>query len=178
MVRLAAAAEMWLGKPIIAINTATYWHALRANGIKDQHGRLRPPVGGILMVLGRGMPPLRNLLDVAQRLDHRRPHHIAPVLLRILDDAAQFVVVGAARLGLLRIQDGAIAKRRLLHDVQRDFAPLTAIALQRIERRAANDLDQFPARLNASWMPPLSPMPPSGLFTCAASPAITMRPFT
>ena len=36
MVRLAAAAELWLGKPIIAINTATYWHALRANGIKDQ----------------------------------------------------------------------------------------------------------------------------------------------
>ena len=27
MVRLAAAAEMWLGKPVIAINTATYWHA-------------------------------------------------------------------------------------------------------------------------------------------------------
>jgi maleate isomerase len=36
MVRLAAAAEMWLGKPIIAINTATYWHALRANGIEDK----------------------------------------------------------------------------------------------------------------------------------------------
>jgi maleate isomerase len=36
MVRLAAAAEMWLGKPIIAINTATYWHALRANGIEDR----------------------------------------------------------------------------------------------------------------------------------------------
>ena len=36
MVRLAAAAELWLGKPVIAINTATYWHALRANGIKDQ----------------------------------------------------------------------------------------------------------------------------------------------
>ena len=33
MVRLAAAAELWLGKPVIAINTATYWHALRANGI-------------------------------------------------------------------------------------------------------------------------------------------------
>jgi maleate isomerase len=31
MVRLAAAAEMWLGKPVIAINTATYWHALRQN---------------------------------------------------------------------------------------------------------------------------------------------------
>ncbi|MHB2166740.1 maleate cis-trans isomerase family protein [Alsobacter sp. R-9] len=36
MVRLAAFAEMWLGKPVIAINTATYWHALRANGITDQ----------------------------------------------------------------------------------------------------------------------------------------------
>jgi maleate isomerase len=35
MVRLAAAAELWLGKPVIAINTATYWHALRANGIRD-----------------------------------------------------------------------------------------------------------------------------------------------
>ena len=28
--------RLWLGKPIIAINTATYWHALRANGIKDR----------------------------------------------------------------------------------------------------------------------------------------------
>ena len=36
MVRLAAAAELWLGKPVIAINTATYWHALRQNGIKDR----------------------------------------------------------------------------------------------------------------------------------------------
>jgi maleate isomerase len=36
MVRLAAEAERWLDKPIIAINTATYWHALRANGINDK----------------------------------------------------------------------------------------------------------------------------------------------
>jgi len=36
MVRLAAAAERWLDKPVIAINTATYWHALRANGIEDK----------------------------------------------------------------------------------------------------------------------------------------------
>jgi maleate isomerase len=36
MVRLAAAAELWLGKPVIAINTATYWHALRANGVQDK----------------------------------------------------------------------------------------------------------------------------------------------
>jgi maleate isomerase len=35
-VRFAAAAELWLGKPVIAINTATYWHALRANGIHDR----------------------------------------------------------------------------------------------------------------------------------------------
>ena len=36
MVRLAAAAELFLGKPVIAINTATYWNALRKNGITDQ----------------------------------------------------------------------------------------------------------------------------------------------
>jgi len=36
MVRLAAMAELWLGKPVVAINAATYWHALRANGIADR----------------------------------------------------------------------------------------------------------------------------------------------
>jgi maleate isomerase len=36
MIRLAAAAEAWLGKPVIAINTATYWAALRACGIDDR----------------------------------------------------------------------------------------------------------------------------------------------
>ena len=36
MARLAATAEFWLSKPVIAINTATYWCALRANGISDQ----------------------------------------------------------------------------------------------------------------------------------------------
>lgn len=36
MTRLAAAAEMYLGKPVIAINTATYWNALRQNGIGDK----------------------------------------------------------------------------------------------------------------------------------------------
>jgi maleate isomerase len=36
MVKLAAMAEPWLGKPVIAINTATYWHALRARGIQDK----------------------------------------------------------------------------------------------------------------------------------------------
>jgi maleate isomerase len=30
------AAELWLGKPVIAINTATYWHALRRNGVADK----------------------------------------------------------------------------------------------------------------------------------------------
>jgi maleate isomerase len=32
----AAAAEHWLNKPVIAINTATYWHALRTNGFDDK----------------------------------------------------------------------------------------------------------------------------------------------
>lgn len=43
MARLAAEAENWLEKPVIAINTATYWHALRRNGIPDKvtgYGRL------------------------------------------------------------------------------------------------------------------------------------------
>ncbi len=35
-VRLAAAAELWLGKPVVAINTAIYWQALRSNGITDK----------------------------------------------------------------------------------------------------------------------------------------------
>lgn len=33
---VAAAAEFWLEKPVIAINTATYWHALRTMGFADQ----------------------------------------------------------------------------------------------------------------------------------------------
>jgi maleate isomerase len=39
MARLAGIAEFWLDKPVIAINTAIYWHALRQSGIKDPvHG--------------------------------------------------------------------------------------------------------------------------------------------
>jgi len=36
MARLAAIAEFWLGKPVLAINTATYWWALRRNEIGDR----------------------------------------------------------------------------------------------------------------------------------------------
>ncbi|HJP09436.1 MAG: hypothetical protein QGI35_09910 [Arenicellales bacterium] len=35
MARLAGELEQALGKPVIAINTALYWHALRQNGITD-----------------------------------------------------------------------------------------------------------------------------------------------
>lgn len=35
MIRMAAAAELFLGKPVVAINAATYWHALRRAGITD-----------------------------------------------------------------------------------------------------------------------------------------------
>ncbi|MEU5882453.1 arylmalonate decarboxylase [Spirillospora sp. NPDC047279] len=39
MVRLADEAERWLGLPVIAINAATWWMALRDNGITDKvHG--------------------------------------------------------------------------------------------------------------------------------------------
>lgn len=36
MARLAAQAEVWLGRPVLAINTAIYWHALRASNIPDR----------------------------------------------------------------------------------------------------------------------------------------------
>jgi maleate isomerase len=36
MAEVAATAEFWLDKPVIAINTATYWYALRQFGIKDK----------------------------------------------------------------------------------------------------------------------------------------------
>jgi len=34
--RVAAEAEHWLGKPVLAVNTCTYWQALRSNGIEDK----------------------------------------------------------------------------------------------------------------------------------------------
>ncbi len=42
MARLAPEAEAWLGKPVIAINTAIYWHALRSAGIADSIGGWGP----------------------------------------------------------------------------------------------------------------------------------------
>ena len=36
MARVAAIAEFWLDKPVIAINTATYWWSLRQQGIEDK----------------------------------------------------------------------------------------------------------------------------------------------
>jgi maleate isomerase len=36
MSEVAAMAEFWLDKPVVAINAATYWYALRQNGIKDR----------------------------------------------------------------------------------------------------------------------------------------------
>jgi maleate isomerase len=36
MARLAGVAEFWVDKPVLAINTATYWWALRQNGIDDR----------------------------------------------------------------------------------------------------------------------------------------------
>jgi maleate isomerase len=34
--QVAAEAERWLGKPVLAVNTCTYWHALRQAGIEDK----------------------------------------------------------------------------------------------------------------------------------------------
>lgn len=38
MADIAGEAERWLGIPVLAINVATYWSALRANGIEDRIG--------------------------------------------------------------------------------------------------------------------------------------------
>jgi maleate isomerase len=45
MARLAGIAEFWLDKPVLAINTAIYWHALRASGIQDR----TPGYGSLLL---------------------------------------------------------------------------------------------------------------------------------
>ncbi len=34
--KVAGEAEQWLGKPVLAVNTCTYWHALRTCGIDDK----------------------------------------------------------------------------------------------------------------------------------------------
>jgi maleate isomerase len=36
MLRLADEAERWIGKPVVTVNAATLWHALRARGIDDE----------------------------------------------------------------------------------------------------------------------------------------------
>lgn len=36
MARLAGSAGMWMRRPVVAINTAIYWHALRSAGIADR----------------------------------------------------------------------------------------------------------------------------------------------
>jgi len=48
--RVAAEGDIWLGKPVILANTASYWHALRSNGIIDKvqgyGSRSRTVLGG------------------------------------------------------------------------------------------------------------------------------------
>ena len=36
MARLAGEAETWLRKPVVAINAAIYWQALRSSGVSDR----------------------------------------------------------------------------------------------------------------------------------------------
>ncbi len=40
MVRLSAVSELFLDRPVTAINTDTYWHALHATGIQDKKADL------------------------------------------------------------------------------------------------------------------------------------------
>ena len=45
---VAVMAEFWFGKPVIAINTATYWHALRTIWDQGPEDRLRRPSSELL----------------------------------------------------------------------------------------------------------------------------------
>lgn len=42
MARLAGSAALWMRRPVLAINTAIYWHALRSSGIDDRIGGWGP----------------------------------------------------------------------------------------------------------------------------------------
>jgi maleate isomerase len=42
MARLAGSAQLWLRRPVLAINTAIYWHALRESGITDRMSGFGP----------------------------------------------------------------------------------------------------------------------------------------
>jgi hypothetical protein len=56
ILRLSTMAEFWLGKPVIALNTATYWHALRTCGID---GKVRG--FGRLLAESQRILPLRQV---------------------------------------------------------------------------------------------------------------------
>ncbi len=74
MVRLAAAAETWLGKPVIAINTATYWHALRQNKIMDKMSEARAPARAILNFSSESMAFENSAVMVRRHIN--KPHKI------------------------------------------------------------------------------------------------------
>jgi len=44
MARLSAVSELFLDKPVTAINTDTYWHALCATGIQDKRADFASPM--------------------------------------------------------------------------------------------------------------------------------------
>jgi len=66
MLRLADDAERRLGKPVIAINAATFWYTLRENRFLDQVRGF-----GCLLRDHRGAGP--GPLDRGRRMLHPRP---------------------------------------------------------------------------------------------------------
>ena len=95
MMRFAAAAELWLGKPVIAINTATYWHALRANGIHDQLSVLRPAARISLI----GPNGVRALVD--QQSGGEGAVHLLGAVLAILSGATFALTNATGRRGVI-----------------------------------------------------------------------------
>src|SRR3546814_16709814 len=59
--KVAAMVEFWLEKPVIALNTANYWHALRTMGIKDQFEGFGAVLSGDLTRTAIRSLPNRNM---------------------------------------------------------------------------------------------------------------------
>ena len=110
--------------------------------------------------------------------EHRRAQQELPGARRIRRDLAQFVEIAPPRFRIARFQAFLVGDRLLLHELDRHGAALTAVEIEQLApaHRSRMTCASFSARLAASWMPPLRPMPPIGLLTWAASPASSTRP--
>src|SRR5262249_14578176 len=90
---------------------------------------------------------------------------------------AEFSEIALSFPWILRLKPFLVRDRLLLDEFARHAARCQTVKIQEILWAPSRTLSNFSARLKASWIPPLRPNPPTGLLTCAASPARRTRPF-